>query len=356
MKTIKKMTLVISIVFLGFLMVACSKDEEISNVEEVDLSHELKIIEAFGLIKAEESKDIIIDFPAVVQEVLVKDGQHIGFHTPILTLDLSEYQSQITDKKNDLNIAKLEHQRLNKGLQGLTLENREPEIDKLINDLDFSKKLYGQALEDLHSKEKLYEAGAISQESLDQFKRSVDEAKKNVDSSEYELQLSASRHDRELEQFRLKQDTESDQVGIQRERIRQIENNLSALNDRLNKSYMIGNQIVSEFESAAVHDITYASGHMTDTERKAFSIINLENLIVEANVVEEFIRDVHQGASVRIVPIADRTREYEGTVFYISQMAFPSNGETVIPVRISIDNLDSFLLPNYNVDVYIKVK
>lgn len=75
----------------------------------------------------------------------------------------------------------------------------------------------------------------------------------------------------------------------------------------------------------------------------------------QSNVVEEFIRDVDLGSRVKIVAIADRTKEYTGKVMFISQIAFNNNGETVIPVKISIDNLDSFLLPNYNVDVFIDV-
>ena len=353
---IQKLTFLILIVCLGFFVSSCSPKKEIPTIDEVDLSQELKVIEAFGLVKAEESKDVIIDFPAVVQEVLVKEGQKLSLNDPILTLNLSQYQSQISDKKNELNIAKLEYQRVNKSLQGLSQENKEIEIKKLNNDLEYSKKLYVQVEEEHNSKQKLYEVGAISQEILNQSNRSLDEAKKNVEAIDYQLQLASSENKRAIEQLRIKQGIERDQLNIQSERILLIENNLLDLEDKLKKSYIIGNQIVSDYKTATIHDITYASGHMIDTSRKAFSIINLESLIVEANVVEEFIRDIQVGASVRIVPIADRTREYKGSVVYISQMAFPNNGETVVPVRITIDNIDSFLLPNYNVDVFIDVQ
>ena len=355
-RKIKKMTIVILVACLGFFISSCSPEKEISTIEEVDLSQELKVIEAFGLVKAEESKDVIIDFPAVVQEVLVNEGQKLSLNDPILTLDLSQYQSQISDKNNELNIAKLEYQRVIKILQGLSQENKEIEINKLENDLEYSKKLFVQVAEDHNSKQKLYEVGAISQETQNQSNRSLDEAKKSVDAIDYELQLASSENKRSIEQLRIQQGIERDQLNIQSERILLIENNLLDLKDKLNKSYIIGNQIVSDYKTATIHDITYATGHMIDTSRKAFSIINLDSLIIEANVVEEFIRDIKVGAPVRIVPIADRAREYKGSVVYISQMAFPDNGETVIPVRITIDNIDSFLLPNYNVDVFIDVQ
>lgn len=34
-------------------------------------------------------------------------------------------------------------------------------------------------------------------------------------------------------------------------------------------------------------------------------------------------------------------------------MAIKENGETVVPIEISVDNKDSFLRPNFNVDVKI---
>jgi len=222
--TIRRLTLIILIVCLGLVTSGCSPKEEISSAQEVDLSEESKIIEAFGLIKAEESKDIIIDFPAIVNEVHVKEGQYISFEDPIFTLDLSEYESQITSKKNELTIAQLEQQSIEKNLRGLYLENSELEIDKLTNDLNFSEKLYQQALNDLQSYEKLYKEGAISQQELNQFIEDVDDTKNKVHAIEYELEHTKSKMEQELEQFSIKQDLESDQLNIQKERIMLIKN------------------------------------------------------------------------------------------------------------------------------------
>jgi len=354
--TIRRLTLIILIVCLGLVTSGCSPKEEISSAQEVDLSEESKIIEAFGLIKAEESKDIIIDFPAIVNEVHVKEGQYISFEDPIFTLDLSEYESQITSKKNELTIAQLEQQSIEKNLRGLYLENSELEIDKLTNDLNFSEKLYQQALNDLQSYEKLYKEGAISQQELNQFIEDVDDTKNKVHAIEYELEHTKSKMEQELEQFSIKQDLESDQLNIQKERIMQIENSISVMNNKLNRSYIKQNQIISDFNKAVIYDITYSEGNVIDPTNKAYSIMNLESLIIEANVVEEFIRDVQVGSSVRIVPIADRTKDYTGKVLSISKMAFQKNGETIIPIRISIDDKDEFLMPNYNVDVFIEVQ
>ncbi|WFA08639.1 efflux RND transporter periplasmic adaptor subunit [Tissierella sp. Yu-01] len=356
MLRIKKITLIILIIYMGVFGASCSKGEDISAVQEVDLSDEAQTVEAFGVIRVDESKDVIIDFPAIVQEVIAKEGQHLGLYDPILTLDLSDYENLLQDKRNELNIARLEYQRADASLKGLSIENIDIQLNKLESDLELAKKSYEQTLEEHNSIEKLYEMGAVSKENLQQSKLGLDEALNKVEAIEYERQLVTSRYERELDQLSTRQDTERYQVSIQNERIQQIENNLATLEDKVNKPYFLDSQIVSEFENAAIYDIAYSSGSMTDATQKAFTIVNLDSLIVEADVVEEFISDVKVGASVRIVPIADRTREYTGSVIYISKMAFTKNGETEVPIRISIDNMDSFLLPNYNVDIYIDVK
>lgn len=329
---------------LLIIMTGCSSKGEEPATVEVDLSQESKEIEAFGVVKAEDTKYITIDFPAEILEVLVKEGQHVTYNDPILTFDLSMYESQLLEKKSELNIAKLEHERIIKNLD--SLGNFDSEVKKLQNELDFSTKLYNQSVEDFNSNEKLYNEEAISKESLEQSQLSMDEAKNNLEKIQYELQQAVKSNKKELQ-------SEDDLSKIQEERVLQLENSLTDLESKLNKTYIKGNQIVSEYENAAIYNISYTSGDKADPSKKAFGIVNLDKLVVEADVVEEFIKDVHEGASVRIVPVADRTREYEGKVIFISQMAFAKNGETIVPIRISIDNSDSFIIPNYNVDVFI---
>ena len=352
----KKIYVLILIVIISVLTMSCNDREDEALVQEVDLSDELTEIEAFGIVKAAESKDVIIDFPAKVIELIAIEGQHLELNDPILTLDLSDYYNLIRDKNNELNIAKLDYQRANASLKGLKIQDIDIEMEKLNSELELAKKVYDKALEDHSSNQALYNMGAISKEMLQKSKLALDEAHNNVATIEYQQQLTTEKYNLELDQLNTKQSAERYQVSIQNERIKQIENSLNSLADKINKPYIIDNQIVSEFENAAVYDIIYNPGSIVDTTSKAFTIVNLDSLIIEADVVEEFIRDIQIGSSVRIVPVADRSREYIGKVIYISQIAFTNNNETEVPIRISIDNIDSFLLPNYNVDVFIDVK
>lgn len=354
--TKRKLAVMSAIMCLVLIITSCGKSEETSQVEEVDLADRSKIIEAFGIVKAGESKDVIIDYPAVVLDVPAKEGQHLGLNEPIIILDLTRYLAQIQDEKIKLNIAKLEEKSAVASLQGLTFDDKTSEIEKLKNDLDFAKAHYEQAAEDFKNKENLFNEGAISKEAYNQCKISTDEAKNKMNDIEYELEIAVKSNDRNIEQYQVNKETEINKADILTQRSTQIEYNVAAMESKLNKPFIIGNQIVSEYANAAVYEIKYAPGNITNEEQKAFTIVNIDSLIVEANVPEEFIKDVKAGQPVKIVPVADRTKEYEGSVEDLSQMAFSINGETVVPVRISINTTDSFLLPNYNVDVYIDVQ
>ena len=338
---LKKIILVL-IILLSLSMYGCTPKESAAPAEEIDLSQEKKIIESFGIIKAEDSTDIIIDFTSVVTDVPVNNGQHIRLNDPVLTLDMSQYEAQISDVKSQLNIAELEYEQIKLSSE----DNQQTEIDKLKNNLEFAEQMYSTAMKEFNNNESLYKEGVISEDTFNQSKTNLNESKNKVDNIKFEMRNI-------LDSINKKAESEVIKEAVQMENIMQLKSRLEILENKLNKAYIKENQIVSPYDNAVIYDIQYETGHITDASKKALSMADLDSLIIEAEVVEEFIKDVHVGAMVRIVPVADRMREYEGSVKYISQMAFNNNGETIVPVKISIDNNDSFLLPNYNVDVYI---
>ncbi|NYB75685.1 efflux RND transporter periplasmic adaptor subunit [Sedimentibacter hydroxybenzoicus DSM 7310] len=342
---LKKSILIFLIILLSLSMYGCTPKESAAPVEEIDLSQDKKIIESFGVVKAEDSMDIIIDFTSVVTDILVSNGQHIKLDEPILILDMSQYEVQVSDIKSQLNIAELEYEQIKLNSK----DNQQTEMDKLKSNLEFAEKVYSTAVSEFNNNESLYKERAITEDTYNQSKKNLNESKNKVDNIKFEIRNT-------LDSINKKAESEIIEKAVQMENIMQLKSKLEALENKLNKQYIRENQIVSHYNNAVIYDIQYDTGHITDVSKKAFSIADLDSLIIEAEVVEEFIKDIQTGARVRIVPVADRMREYEGSVKYISQMAFKNNGETIVPIKISIDNNDSFLLPNYNIDVYIEAK
>lgn len=196
--SVKKLTYLILIIFISIFGIGCSQEEALPTVEEVDLSEEARLVEAFGLVKADESKDLIIDFPATIKEVHVREGQQLGFQEAILTMDLSDYYNLISNKKNELSIARLEYQRANSSLGGLTIGSVDIEMEKLNNDLEMATSNYELLLEDYNSNEMLYSLGGISLESLHQSKLALDEVEHKIQAIDYEKQLIGSKYEEEV--------------------------------------------------------------------------------------------------------------------------------------------------------------
>lgn len=180
---LRKIVSITAIICLVF-MAGCSREKEAA-AEEVDLSQESKEIEAFGIIKAEETKDVVIDFTSLISDVLVKEGQHVGLHEPVLTLELSNYHTQVLNSRIELNIAYLEKQRAVNSLLGLSYEDNESGINKLKNDLDYSKNMFEQAVKEFDAMEKLFNEGAVSEDTYSQCKINLEKAKNTVENVEY---------------------------------------------------------------------------------------------------------------------------------------------------------------------------
>ena len=139
---------------------------------------------------------------------------------------------------------------------------------------------------------------------------------------------------------------------------------LNALTAKLSKSYYKSDSLVSDLDNAVVIGISSFSvgdpysassgaSSASSSSKGVVELQDLNSLYIQANVSEEFIKDVTVGKAVQITPTANPSKKLTGKVTSIASAATTSNGDTYIPVNISIDNNNGTVLPNYNVDVEI---
>lgn len=154
----------------------------------------------------------------------------------------------------------------------------------------------------------------------------------------------------------LKGDMQTDnQKRSQEAKIAAEQADLDALNSILNKSYLSGEYIISDMDNAVVTELNYKKGDILSAQQKVLSLQDLNALYVEAQVGEEFIKDVKVGSKVTMVPTSDSSLKLTGKVVSIaSEAVTQQNGETNIPVEISIEGNSTNIYPNYNVDVKIE--
>jgi multidrug efflux pump subunit AcrA (membrane-fusion protein) len=146
-----------------------------------------------------------------------------------------------------------------------------------------------------------------------------------------------------------------DEKKIQQDKIDSEQDELNSLEAGPGLSHVSGNSVVSDIGNAVVTNVAGSSS--LEQGGGANSIVTLEDLnslYIQANVSEDFINSVAVGKAVTITPTSDPNTKLTGKVTSIaSEAVLDKNGDTNIPVNISIDNNNGKLFPNYNVDVEI---
>ncbi|MCB8814351.1 HlyD family secretion protein [Desulfosporosinus shakirovi] len=346
-----KKVLIIGLIGILLLFISgCVKEAEKTNDENVTQVEAKQVIEAFGTVKSTEVKNITIDFLAEVTKLNVVEGQTVKQGDVLLSIDSQSYLTEIRNKELSLKTLQIELASLNRDYEAkknYLTNNSDPEIMKYINDRKHAEDLLNRAQEDLTTREALYNAGALSLSVLNDFKETVNEKKKTVQDAVLSEETTRKKIQDELDELK----TLIDQKSLQ---VPSLELDIQAMLEKMNKSYINGNDILTDVPNGVVSEIDCVQGDIiSDPEKKLLSVLNKDSLVVEANVAEEFIKDVKLGAEVTIIPQADKSRTYKGKVLFIADKAVLKNNETIIPVRISIENPDSFLLPEFNVDVKI---
>lgn len=328
----KKTILIMLAIGAIFMTASCSKPAEDVAKDSAPTPEPKKTVEAFGIVEANGVENVSLNIEAQVETVNVKEGQQVKKGDVLLSLNMKAYQEMIRSKQHELSIIKLEAEKMKS-------ENTNPDIQKLENDLDFANSELQKTSEELEIQKKLYESGALSKYEYDRYAKDVEVKKKSAEDIKYSLDSTMRSND----------------LGsaIQNEKAATIESEIRQLKDKVNRSYLSRNNIICTMENGIVYELGYKAGDSVIPEKKLLSLMDMDTIVVNANVPEEFIKDVKLGAKVEIIPIADKNKIYEGKVLTMAKKAVAQNGETVIPVEISIDNKDSFLLPNFNVDVKI---
>ena len=376
MRKIFGLILVAAVVFTS----GCSEQKENIPVSYNEVVDRPTTVDAFGIVKAKDAKDVYIDFPACIEEVPVKDGQIVNKDDVLLVINFDEFKSQKNSAKVEMSSLKLEmeNNQLEMKNSQLVLEklksdlkqmqdhlknNNHPDLKRLVSDLDNAKKIYEDSVKDLKTQQELFEVGTVSKEELEMYERNVDKNKKSINDIEtsiektkYTLQKEIENIELSIKQNTIKMDSYENTKIIGEEKTKGLERKIELMNNKINKDYIKENTIISDMERAIVYDLNYVKGENVNATKKVLSIVNLDSMIIEADVPEEFIKDIEIDSKVAIIPQADKSKKYNGKVTYISNRAKEKNGETTVFVEIDIEDNDGFLKPNFNVNLEISTK
>jgi len=342
--------LVVFMAVLVLFSIGCGKSdakEAAAEQPEQPQSQEPQTVQTFGTVKTKQVKGIMLDLPATIEKVHVQEGQKVKKGDVLITLNLKEIEEQIKEKEDSLKIARLELRKLLEEMSGIN-ENidNDPEVIQAKNKLDKTQMEYEKLEKELNNKEAMLKSGAIAQNEYDDSKVAFEQKKKELDSERISFENLKN-------ELRILHNKSILDVEIKKQNVASLESQLQTLKDKIAESGIKGNEIICDISNGVIEKINNAAGDRLNAEKQVMTILDLDTLIVQANVAEDFIKDIMVGSKATISPLADPDREYEGTVSRISSIAVVDNGETVVPVEITINGADEFLLPNFNMNIKI---
>jgi HlyD family secretion protein len=276
------------------------------------------------VVKAKNIYHLALDFPAILTQISVEEGQVVKKDETLATLDITDYQAQVINKKYELAIAEAQ------------LDKQALSLKQIENDLIAAENTYQKLVNDVSRQEKLYQEGVVTGQELEKLKQTMLTQEKIMDN------------------FRLAlENSQINEKRIHQQEIERLQSEVKQMENHLLKPYLTDNRIICPISAGVVFDVGYKVGDRVTPEKKILGIMDLESIIVEADVSEEFIAEISIGSAAAITPLANPAQTLQGHITRISGWAVEKKGETVVTVEISLDEKEAQLLPGFNVDVEI---
>lgn len=312
--------LLLSVVFA--LLVGCSAQEK---VEETPVVTTRPAIEVFGKVKSDQVVEISFAKSVKVGEMIAKEGDSLAKGQPVMALDLSRLEGKMKALSSSYRSAEMVNNDgsvlLKKAILAQNTANKDLEL----------------AQAEFQRQEAMYEAAAISKSDYDKALSALNKSADLNNSSALEVERIKTENEKKARERRSQMD--------------EAQRGIMELGGILTGSEDVQNEmLVSRFDRAVVSDMKVLPGQYVEAGTTLCRITNLDALYVLAEVPEEFIRNVQPGMDVEVAPTANKSQKYRGKVESIWSTSIEKNGETMIPVRIQLEDKKN-LKPNYNVDV-----
>jgi HlyD family secretion protein len=339
----------------------------------------------WGEVKYDKIYDISIDFPSIVTDIKVKEGDAVSLGQVLMTLDMSEYLSTVNKLRQQLaagqaglqnilqDTASLEADvaQTQKDIATKTAElNHQTDGDLRILQvsLNLAKKEAENAARDVKDNQALYDTGAVSQSTLNQYKDILTQREKALEDVKIHIEKTQKALQTELDQLNIAlkskraqlaqlKSSNSANMAKQSSGVAVSQIDLDMMKNKGLQGYLNANQIISPVRHGIIQNIRVIDGTrlgVQNTPASVLQLIDADSIVVSAEVEEEFINKVALGDAVSIVPISDSSLTIPGTVAQISNVAVEKDGKRIIKVQIRPQDTDSVLKPGYSVDVYLQ--
>ena len=385
MKKLKPVLLLsLSILLMVSTLPSCnlSSSESASSNTSQSVSDQPETLDIYGTVCVDKTEQIVIDFPAKVSEVYVKDGEEVLKGAKLLTLDYEDYKLEIKTRENEIRMDEIELKQLKANVNPQMLEaskiqeelevkksyletGNDPDLLPLQNSLKLLEDAVAMARNDHKANEDLFNQGLISEE---EFMKS----KQNLESREKELQdtltaIEKIKTNRRLEVNALSsalnatkiQSANTDNqkvssINVLEVKIETAKLLLESMQNKLNKPYIKDNDIIASEDNLIIYDINCIKGSDVNSGYgPVLKMMYKDTLYILADIPEESISLVQIGDTAKISLSDKNIGEITGKVTKISNRAVEKNGDTVIEAIILVEQGKELLKPGLSADISI---
>ncbi len=364
----------------------------IGRVAKSDLT---KTIAATGVVSLKEEVTVYSDSQSKVSEVPVSVSDVVSEGDVLVKYDIDtaskNLKKQIAQAELDLSNQQLSLQSMalpasqttTRQLQNsvdnaeksiydanTNLSNTETKIENQIEAITRAENDVAAAESELNKNKILLDAGGISPSEYDNFVTKLDTAKNALLTAQNSLKDLEAQKETNLKGIETaKKSLEyakdnlmesgyvlNDEADIikykqQQNQIKQKELTLADYKDQLSSLIEATNSPMN----GTITQIMVSRGKQLDTDAELLKIADFTNLIVKSNISEIDVPDLEVGQRVTMTSDGIQDVTYEGKISKIGESAVTSSSDTVVPIEISIDNLDNKLKPGFNLDIEIIV-
>ena len=369
------------------------KKEDARKEETTEVIHQIgeeagnkSNIIAWGEVGYTNSQEINIDFPATVRSVEVKEGDSIKKGDVLVTLDMDEYKKSIQKMEQQVLINEILLEDVTQDKSALSAD-----ISQIKGDITRKTKEYNQgtsaelqilkthlarmnkeiedAKKDYGKQKKLFEVGGISEHTLENDEDVIDQKEKAKIEIENNIrkikdvlkdEINALNTELNYKEVQLEKMQISNTVNRDRQNvsINLSQLDLEIMKNKLEKTYLLDNKIISDMEKGMIKSISVIEGSRLgaqNTAGRVLEMIDANTIVVRAEVPEEFVIQIKEGDKAEIIPKADTNESIQALVTHISKIAVEKDGKRIVKVEVKPQAPTSLLDPGYSADVIFKI-
>lgn len=314
---------------------------KIVSTENITKKNLTKSISVTGTIEPNDSQEILLPPSQKILKVYVNENQMVEKEDMLLKLDAADLEYSLKKGQIGLELSKKELEKLQDNENSNTKITLENSIKQAELNLESAEAKYDEARRKQEHNKKLYEAGFLSKEELDNYEIALKDMQNNVENAKIMLQNS---------QLALKDflDTE-DSIYRQSKQIEIAKTDLESLSKNIANSTIKSNikgkiikmdakpgQYPIQGDMIIIHDLSY---YKLTVKVSQYDAVNLKE------------------NQESIIKIKGLDKEYKGKVAKIAQTAIiemtGTNKETKVAIDIILDNPDENIKIGYEADAEI---